>query len=308
MSILVALPEDQYSSTAFAGFSATDHRDILGTARAMMWLSQLAYETDCPKKVERIGQLWKLASIQCFQEPAQSVLHISNTRGVIAKKDAATIICFAGTDPLSLPDWIADLRTQKSADQLHKGFQDAVDAVWKGSLEPICAAIKAAGATLMFAGHSLGGALAVVAAERALRENNLKSDVYTFGMPRVGTLTFTNKYQDLANTTYRFIHGQDIVPTVPPTELGFLHVGHYLHCPSGGNFVYEGNLGDTGEEPGASDGTFLNDFVDEFRRLAAPPSFASFRTDLFGQASRFLTPGIGDHLPDRYYHAFGEGK
>ena len=305
MSILVKLPEEEYSPTAFAKFSAAGP-NILNNARAMMWLSQLAYETDCPKKVERIGQLWKLASTACFHEPAQTVLRMSNTRGVIAEKADVTIICFAGTDPLSLPDWIADLRIQKSADQLHEGFQDAVDAVWKEHIEPALAAVAGAGRALMFAGHSLGGALAVVAAERALREKKMRTDVYTFGMPRVGTAAFTDLYEKLADTTYRFIHGQDIVPTVPPTELGFLHVGHHLHCPSGDRFVLNGDPGGVGEEAGAADGNVVGDFIDEFRRVAALPSFVAFRNDLVGQASRFLTPGIGDHLPDRYCHALSD--
>jgi triacylglycerol lipase len=306
MSILVKRPEDQYCPTAFAKFSAAKP-NILNNARAMMWLSQLGYETDCPKKVERIGQLWQLASIECFHEPARSVLRISNTRGVIAEMDAVTIICFAGTDPLSLPDWIADLRIQKSADELHQGFSDAVDAVWKDHLEPVFAAVQAAGRALMFAGHSLGGALAVVAAERALQEGKMqKADIYTFGMPRVGTAAFTDQYEKLADTTYRFIHGQDIVPTVPPTELGFLHVGHHLHCSSGEKFVLNDDLGGTGEEAGAADGEILGDFIDEFRRLAALPSFVSFRKDPLGQVSRFLPPGIGDHLPDRYCNALSD--
>ena len=51
MSILTALPDDQYILTAFARFSAAD-RSILDVARAMMWLSQLAYESDDKKKIE----------------------------------------------------------------------------------------------------------------------------------------------------------------------------------------------------------------------------------------------------------------
>jgi triacylglycerol lipase len=301
MSILVRLPDNLYDDTAFAGFSAPNP-SILDIGRAMMWMSQLAYEND-QNKITNIGQRWNLTAAKYFQETAKTVLPMSTTRGVIAQINNTTIISFAGTDPVSLPDWIADLRFQKSVDQVHEGCQDAVEAVWKGHLEPALDAIKAAGCPVIFAGHSLGGALAAVTAERALREKGIQqADVYTFGMPRVGTALFAASYAPLAQTTYRFMHGQDIVPTVPPREFGFVHVGRPLPCQSGGKFSLA-DLGPPGEPAGAGDVNAVNDFVDQFRRLVALPTLTAFRGDLVGLGSRFLTPGIADHLPDRYCHA-----
>ncbi len=62
MSILVELPENQYSTSAFVKFDPSAGFAI-GTARAMAWMSQLAYETrlrrgrhGCPHIRKRAGQ------------------------------------------------------------------------------------------------------------------------------------------------------------------------------------------------------------------------------------------------------------
>jgi predicted lipase len=232
--------------------------------------------------------------------------YLPDTRGVIAKTNDVTIICFSGTDPVNVRDWIVDLSIGAFAGDLHEGFQNALDLVWKNG-KAVFEAVKAGG-PLIFTGHSLGGALAMIAAERALREQKLNNaDVYTFGMPRVGKADFSNRYQKLAKTTFRFIHGEDVVPTVPPTELGFVHVGQYRHCESGGRFAVD-DPGGVGERPGEADGNILKDIGNLASRLTAWPNLVSFRDDLVGRASKLLTPGIADHVPDRYYHAFGDGK
>ena len=51
MSILVELPERLYQRDAFASFAAVAPYS-LGTARAMAWMSQLAYETAHRDKIE----------------------------------------------------------------------------------------------------------------------------------------------------------------------------------------------------------------------------------------------------------------
>src|SRR5205085_8530339 len=54
MSFLVRLPEETYRDDAFARFKADAADFTLGNAQAMMWLAQLAYETDDPQKIKRI--------------------------------------------------------------------------------------------------------------------------------------------------------------------------------------------------------------------------------------------------------------
>jgi hypothetical protein len=122
-------------------------------------------------------------------------------------------------------------------------------------------------------------------------------------MPRVGGPTFAERYnQALGHLTYRLVHGADIVPTLPPAEIGFSHVGRPLACDRYGRFD-AANL-----SPYPSDlPMFVAGTLDGVRAgllqivsgLAAP----EIRDDVLGQASRLLLPAIGDHLPDRYWRA-----
>src|SRR5262244_2264847 len=82
----------------------------------------------------------------------------------------------------------------------------------------------------------LGGALALIAAERAARDpavNARATGVYVFGCPRAGGDAFFNSYTPLfGDSTFRLVHGSDIVATVPPAGL-FRHVGRLIQCDSG---------------------------------------------------------------------------
>ena len=70
---------------------------------------------------------------------------------------------------------------------------------------------------VIFTGHSLGGALAVVAAARS----KYVGEVYTFGQPRVGNRKYSKQVK---SKVYRFVNNNDIVPRIPP-PLVFRHQG-----------------------------------------------------------------------------------
>ena len=98
-----------------------------------------------------------------------------------------------------------------------------------------------------FCGHSLGAALATLA---AYKYRDRAQGLYTFGSPRVGDGSFVNTLisSHLQNNICRFVHHRDIVTTVPPEGLpiafdvsawlnflnalrdrkpvGYAHVGH----------------------------------------------------------------------------------
>jgi triacylglycerol lipase len=89
---------------------------------------------------------------------------------------------------------------------------------------------------LWFTGHSLGGALALLAAYDAAQGFHVRG-VTTFGAPRVGLFLFRHRYNGLASAssgsetpaplatiTRRYTHATDIVSRVPP-PLPYCHVG-----------------------------------------------------------------------------------
>jgi triacylglycerol lipase len=306
MSFLVELPQELFPADALDGLEImSDYK--LENAQAMMWMSQLAYETAHEGKVNDILKAWKLTKLEFGSKNSVTGLQPKSARFVIAEGHGAeghgaTIVTFSGTDPIEIEDWITDFTVAPKLDVLHQGFEDAVETVWpkiKTTIES-----RPAGHPLFFTGHSLGGALALIAAERALRESRIQAmAVYTFGGPRVGGQTFFKRYAPLGERTFRLVNGGDIVPTVPPNLGGnFRHVGRAIQCPIDGIF----------ETPPAMMSSDENqpDFVESLLRsaLADLAKFPAFRLPRIGPGLLGLSIGalpeiLRDHVPRSYFRA-----
>ncbi|NJO41805.1 MAG: lipase family protein [Cyanobacteria bacterium CRU_2_1] len=82
--------------------------------------------------------------------------------------------------------------------------------------------------TLYVTGHSLGGALATLAAFHA-KEYHSDVQLYTFGSPRVVNQAFAQKInQRLVGQIYRVVNHVDIVPRIPAL-FGYHHVGQLIY-------------------------------------------------------------------------------
>jgi hypothetical protein len=103
-------------------------------------------------------------------------------------------------------------------------------------------------------------------------------------------------------TTYRVVHGRDIVPTVPPVELGFHHVGRFLSCESGAKFNLTQLSSELGSDEPSSGDDFFKGVGGQLRNLFGGPSPTS-RVDALGRLTLLLAPSIGHHLPDRCFTA-----
>ncbi len=133
----------------------------------------------------------------------------------------AHVLVFRGTD--SPRDWLWNLNVSRdraqSGGEVHRGFNRALDQIW-GPVETALAGISA---PVAYAGHSLGGALAVLAAARRAPET-----VYTFGAPRVGDQEFVDALGDVP--IFQVVNNDDLVARLPPTLAGppLRHAGtHY---------------------------------------------------------------------------------
>lgn len=321
MSNLTTLLRGSYRPNAFDEFS-TAGKFNLGTARALAWMSQLAYETADRDKVSDILGSWQmqlLADGIIFGD-AHSVLPIASTHAVAASGRGATILSFAGTDPVSLANWISNFNFRTEPGSTADGFRQAFEAVEKQVLA--IARAHPADQPLFVTGHSLGGAVAAIAAQ-VLQTNRINvAGVYTFGMPRPGSASFARDIYNpaLGGRTYRLVHGNDIVPTVAPSALGLHHVGCLLRCDRGGRFDPQTLSAD----PGLDDPLFsaasaaqlralINDpgseLIDFGRRLAVVGDIALGRRIMHGRPPSVavivesLPPPIRDHLPDCYINA-----
>src|SRR5262245_57844331 len=168
MSFLTKLPKDRYSPRAFDEFSNKSTFD-LGNAKALAWLSQLAYETDEPDKIAQILRLWGLELVDggVVVEEVATVLPKASTACFVATGRGAVIVAFAGTDPLVLANWITDFDVHIEATGAARGYDTAADAVWP-RLKSLIGKVPAA--NVLVTGHSLGGALAVLTAHRILTD------------------------------------------------------------------------------------------------------------------------------------------
>jgi triacylglycerol lipase len=301
MSFLVELPREEYPDDALAGFTSTSDF-TLDNARALMWMSQLAYETDHEDKVDDILRSWRLGNRACIGNPADRHISLRTACAVVAAGHGATIVAFAGTDPLKINDWITDFRTLPAPSGIHAGFEDAVTGVWE-RIRLIIRARSAAERALIFTGHSLGGALAIVAAERAQRELQAPSiAAYTFGSPRPGDARFADAYVPaLGAVTYRLVHGTDLVPTVPPAFNGlFRHVGRRLQCGSGDRFSRQMPLSPPDDDKPDFVESLFDSARGELEALLAGRLFQPVGAGLVGRFVGTLPRQIRDHVPASY--------
>ena len=176
-------------------------------------LSALAYKNE-----ETHKQFFLSEGIGTFKS-----LDYDGTQAIMYCNAGEIGIVFRGTQPTEFKDILADLdirkkKAKKDDGYVHSGFQESLDDLWK---DIISFTDKYEHHRLYFAGHSLGGALATLAAARIN-----KCTVYTFGSPRVGGPRFV---KNIKCTHYRFMNNNDIVCRIPPAWLGFRHHGEMIY-------------------------------------------------------------------------------
>lgn len=101
-------------------------------------------------------------------------------------------------------------------EEMHRTFSD-VD-IFAGSIrDSILDTLSncPSNAQIFVTGHSLGGALATLAACDIQRHTEFHHPIlYTFASPRVGDSAFAKLFEDLS--CFRIANSEDVVPTVPP--------------------------------------------------------------------------------------------
>jgi triacylglycerol lipase len=96
-----------------------------------------------------------------------------------------------------------------------------------GASQPIATVTAGltAGAAVTLAGHSLGGAIAVLqAAILSSQGVTAKPQIYTFAAPMAGDRQFSSTFLGLVSESYRIYNKPDIVPDTPGTLLGYTQV------------------------------------------------------------------------------------
>src|SRR5262249_36449261 len=95
----------------------------------------------------------------------------------------------------------------------HEGFMKALASIWDPLLETLQAERKKSDRPIWITGHSLGGALALLAAWRLKRKFVPVHQIYTFGGPMVGNAETAEAIdRELPDRIYRYVNDQDPVP------------------------------------------------------------------------------------------------
>jgi hypothetical protein len=173
---------------------------------------------------------------------------VGNTQAYLAVNDEHIVVAFRGTEaPTALEgikDWLltnasnllilpeGDLGTDFAAagvgTRWHLGFMTALGQIWAPLFDAIQAERKKSDRPLWLTGHSLGGALALLAGWRLKRHFVPVHQIYTFGAPMVGNDETAKAIdRELANKVFRYINTQDPVPSLPTMSL---LANRYLHC------------------------------------------------------------------------------
>ena len=179
-----------------------------------------------------------LGAFQKQFDPEAVMFDVDGTQAFCWNDGAIACVAFRGTEPTDWNDIKADLKIRKvkcPTGFVHRGFRDALNEVWQDISKWLTKQKKE---HVFFTGHSLGGALATLAASRW---NTETTHLYTFGSPRVGGKKFIQSFK--TNHRYRFRNNNDIVTKVPFEMIGYKHVSG-----EGGNFIYFDIDGDVVKE------------------------------------------------------------
>jgi triacylglycerol lipase len=166
-----------------------------------------------------------------------------STQAFTATTVERRFLVFRGTEATNPADWARDAQFQPIAGQVsgrvHSGFRDALDEVWS-AIE-----VDLAGSTapVVITGHSLGAALATLAAARLSQAGTPVETVHTYGQPRTGLRDFAAAYNSMLGTvTFRFVNHIDLVTRVPLLLQGYRHVGRLMYFDQSGGFHPDASL------------------------------------------------------------------
>jgi len=187
-------------------------------------LAYIAFEDDAKRKI--LEGMLSHGRVKLLE-----TISIADTEAMVAETDKFVVVAFRGTSSRAqlMTDMQARLNVARVAVdgrcvRVHAGFYAAFRKIESKLREVLTAQDEAKAVYLT--GHSLGGALALVAAA-AFGGNDKLGDriaaVYTFGAPRVGGADFPNLVKA---PHYRVVNSGDVVPLVPPNWLtGYVHTG-----------------------------------------------------------------------------------
>ncbi len=140
----------------------------------------------------------------------------------LTEREDALVVAFRGTVPTNWADWWRDFQAWPHAARdhpdlgpCHDGFLSGVEAIWP-LLRPLLVDRR-----VVVTGHSLGGALALVAGALLASAGARPVQLATFGAPKAGGAKLASLLHAVPGEQYR--NGNDPVPDVPAMWFVYQH-------------------------------------------------------------------------------------
>lgn len=155
----------------------------------------------------------------------------NSAQAALIEHDDYFCLAFRGTDQPA--DWLDNMNAfQERAlfGGFHRGFWKSLHDVWTPLFDQYQELRGLKKRPLFLTGHSLGGAMATIAAAKMIHADLPFMSVYTFGQPRAMTLETSRIFNvEAEGRFFRFQNNNDIVTRVPARLMGYSHVGSFLY-------------------------------------------------------------------------------
>ncbi|WP_443062727.1 lipase family protein [Streptomyces sp. NBC_00390] len=193
----------------------------------MVRAAELAYQDEA--RIEEQAREWGFDRVRHHCTRFTPPFPLEDTQAYTMAGRDMIVTGFRGTEPVQIKDWLSDATTPpwpgpSKVGYVHYGFAQALESVFPG-VEKTIAEFRDNSQSVFFTGHSLGGALAMLAGARLFMEDpRLRADgIYTFGQPRTcDRLLAAAHNKAFTKRMHRFVNNNDIVPHLP-TEPAFHH-------------------------------------------------------------------------------------
>lgn len=119
-------------------------------------------------------------------------------------------------------NWLSNALTMPLRDNVHRGYDLALDQVWAD----IAPSLERLSCPVFYTGHSMGAALATLAARRKPPQA-----VYGFGSPRVGRRDLAGSFEKIP--LYRVTNYRDMASRIPSSRI-YAHVGRLIYISHDG--------------------------------------------------------------------------
>ncbi|KAI7828372.1 Alpha/Beta hydrolase protein [Kickxella alabastrina] len=191
-------------------------------------------------KVMEPGSEFKMFAHCLFPKTIETVVdytwynNLPASVGYISHNDRTGVIVVSFRGSADTQDWVQNSEFLMDpwpehipGSMVHHGFLTAYKSVSETVTARITRLIRLyPNYKLVFTGHSLGGAEAVLCAVDVLRmvpEVKSRVHIYTYGMPRIGNNAWADSIDALGIPIYRVVYESDLVPHIPFQWLGYQH-------------------------------------------------------------------------------------